>query len=106
MIIEKDARPVAIIHAAEPERRTISESIAIAKAHAEKLGYSPTIGPDFAADVEAAVNSHRESLDPGIQHCAQKLSPVQNAVREMLNFVAENKTRLEGVSVKQLIHEM
>src|SRR5262249_44288483 len=64
VIIEKDARPVAIIHAAEPERRTISESIAIAKAHAEELGYSPTIDPDFAADVEAAINSHREPLDP------------------------------------------
>jgi Arc/MetJ-type ribon-helix-helix transcriptional regulator len=29
----------------------------------------------------------------------------KRAVREMLNFVAENRTPLPGISVKQLIHE-
>ena len=29
----------------------------------------------------------------------------EGAVREMLNFVAENRTPLQGVSVKQLIRE-
>jgi len=29
----------------------------------------------------------------------------ENAVREMLNFVAENRTPLQGISVKQLIRE-
>jgi Arc/MetJ-type ribon-helix-helix transcriptional regulator len=29
----------------------------------------------------------------------------ESAVREMLSFVAENRTSLEGVSVKQLIRE-
>jgi Arc/MetJ-type ribon-helix-helix transcriptional regulator len=29
----------------------------------------------------------------------------ESAVREMLNFVAENRTPLQGISVKQLIHE-
>jgi Arc/MetJ-type ribon-helix-helix transcriptional regulator len=29
----------------------------------------------------------------------------QEAVREMLAFVESNRTRLEGVSVKELIHE-
>jgi Arc/MetJ-type ribon-helix-helix transcriptional regulator len=28
-----------------------------------------------------------------------------NAVREMLNFVKKNRTSLQGISVKQLIHE-
>jgi Arc/MetJ-type ribon-helix-helix transcriptional regulator len=28
-----------------------------------------------------------------------------SAVQEMISFVAENRTRLEGVPVKQLIHE-
>jgi Arc/MetJ-type ribon-helix-helix transcriptional regulator len=28
-----------------------------------------------------------------------------NAVREMLSFVEKNRVRLEGISVKQLIHE-
>ncbi len=29
----------------------------------------------------------------------------ESAVREMLNFVAENRTPLQGISVKQLIRE-
>jgi putative addiction module CopG family antidote len=29
----------------------------------------------------------------------------QDAVREMLNFVERNHARLEGISVKELIHE-
>lgn len=29
----------------------------------------------------------------------------ESAVREMLSFVAENHTPLQGISVKQLIHE-
>jgi Arc/MetJ-type ribon-helix-helix transcriptional regulator len=38
------------------------------------------------------------------------LSAIENgrcddAVREMLDFVEKNRTRLQGVSVKQLIHE-
>jgi hypothetical protein len=28
-----------------------------------------------------------------------------NAVREMLSFVEKNRIRMEGISVKQLIHE-
>jgi len=29
----------------------------------------------------------------------------QEAVREMLSFIEKNRVRLEGVSVKELIHE-
>jgi Arc/MetJ-type ribon-helix-helix transcriptional regulator len=29
----------------------------------------------------------------------------ESTVQEMLNFVAENRTPLQGISVKQLIHE-
>ena len=32
-------------------------------------------------------------------------SPQRKAVKEMLEFVEENHVRLEGVTVKQLIHE-
>ncbi len=61
VIIEDDDRPVAVLHPAEPLRgRPISESIALAEAHAKELGYEPTLDADFAADLEEIINS-RES---------------------------------------------
>ena len=59
VIIESDARPVAVLHPAEPARRTISECIALLPENS-----SATIDADFAKDVEAAVASHREPLSP------------------------------------------
>jgi prevent-host-death family protein len=59
VIIESNARPVAVLHAAEPVRRTISECIALLPENS-----SATIDADFAKDVEAAVASHREPLSP------------------------------------------
>jgi len=57
VIIESDARPVAVLHPVEPARRTISECIAVLPENS-----SATIDADFAKDVEAAVASHREPL--------------------------------------------
>jgi antitoxin (DNA-binding transcriptional repressor) of toxin-antitoxin stability system len=59
IVIEHDARPVAVMHAAEPARRTISECIALLPEDS-----TATIDPDFAKDVEAAIASHREPLNP------------------------------------------
>jgi antitoxin (DNA-binding transcriptional repressor) of toxin-antitoxin stability system len=59
IIIENGERPVAVLHAAEPVRRTISECIALAEAHAKELGYEPTLDPDFAADVREIINSRK-----------------------------------------------
>ena len=59
VVIEHDARPVAVLHAAEPVRRTISECIALLPEDS-----TATIDPDFAKDVEAAVEKHREPLNP------------------------------------------
>ena len=44
--------------------RKLSECIAIAKAYEEELGHAPVPDADFAADVQAAVNGHREPLNP------------------------------------------
>ena len=52
VIIESGKRPVAILHAAEPVRRSISECISLAKAHEEETGRAPVLDADFAADVE------------------------------------------------------
>jgi len=59
IVIESDARPVAVLRAPEPVRRTISECIALLPEDS-----TATIDPDFSRDVEAAVESHREPLDP------------------------------------------
>jgi antitoxin (DNA-binding transcriptional repressor) of toxin-antitoxin stability system len=59
IVIEHDARPVAVLHAAEPVRRTISECIALLPEDS-----TAAIHADFAQDVEAAVDSHREPLNP------------------------------------------
>jgi antitoxin (DNA-binding transcriptional repressor) of toxin-antitoxin stability system len=60
VVIENDARPVAVLRAAEPlPGRLLSESIALAEAHAKELGYEPTLDPDFAADLEEIINSRK-----------------------------------------------
>lgn len=59
VVIEDGARPVAVLYAAGPVRRTISECIALLPEDSVA-----TIDPDFAKDVEAAVESHQEPLNP------------------------------------------
>jgi antitoxin (DNA-binding transcriptional repressor) of toxin-antitoxin stability system len=63
VIIENGERPVAVLHAAEPVRRSISECIALAKAHEEETGKAPILDPDFAEDVEGII-SHRKPWNP------------------------------------------
>jgi antitoxin (DNA-binding transcriptional repressor) of toxin-antitoxin stability system len=63
VIIENGARPVAVLHAAEPVRRSISECIALAKAHEEETGKAPILDPDFAEDVEHII-SYRKPWNP------------------------------------------
>jgi antitoxin (DNA-binding transcriptional repressor) of toxin-antitoxin stability system len=65
VIIERDSRPVAVVRPPEAAHgRLLSESIALAKAHAKELGYEPTMDADFAADVEEIINNHRKPLNP------------------------------------------
>ncbi len=59
VVIERDSQPLAVIRAAAPPRRTISECIALMPAES-----TATIDPDFAKDVEAAIDAHREPLEP------------------------------------------
>jgi len=65
VVIEQDSRPVTVVRALEaPHSRMLSESIALAKAHAKALGYEPTMDAEFAADLEQIVESHRTPLSP------------------------------------------
>jgi len=63
VVIEDGSRPVAILHAAEPVRPTISGCIALAKDHEEETGKAPVLDPDFAEDVEEII-SHRKPWNP------------------------------------------
>lgn len=60
VVIEHNARPVAVVRPAEPYVRRLSESLRLAHEH----GSTVTLDSDFAKDVEAAVASHREPLSP------------------------------------------
>src|ERR671927_255938 len=64
VIVEQDHRPVAVIKTPQGPGRKLSECIAIAKAYEEHLGYAPVPDSDFAADVQAAIDAHREPLNP------------------------------------------
>jgi antitoxin (DNA-binding transcriptional repressor) of toxin-antitoxin stability system len=63
IVIENGKRPVAILRAVEPGRRSISDCIALAKAHEEETSKAPTLDPDFAEDVEEIL-SHRKPWNP------------------------------------------
>ena len=52
--------PGILLRPAAPHVRLLSESLRLAKEHAS----SATLDADFARDVEAAINSHREPLEP------------------------------------------
>lgn len=60
IVIEHDARPVAVVRPAESHVRRLSESLRLAR----ERGSSVTPDPDFAKDVKAAIESHREPLSP------------------------------------------
>jgi len=61
VVIESDARAVAVVRpaAAEFRPRLLSESIALAKKHAEEVGYEPRMDPEFAADLEEIIRNRR-----------------------------------------------
>ena len=60
VIIEDGSRAVAVLRSA-PLRpgRLLSESIALAEAHAKELRYEPAMDPDFAADLEEIIKSRK-----------------------------------------------
>jgi antitoxin (DNA-binding transcriptional repressor) of toxin-antitoxin stability system len=61
IIVERNAQPVAILRAAEPRRRKLSEIAAGLSEHS-----TAKIDPGFAKDVREFVDSHREPLDPSV----------------------------------------
>ena len=60
VVIESGKLPMAVVRPAEPSVRLLSESLRLAQEHAS----TATLDGDFARDLEAAINSHREPLHP------------------------------------------
>jgi len=63
VVVEQDDRPVVVIKPPSRPGRPISECIALAEAHELETGRPPRLDPDFAADVQAAIDAHREPLN-------------------------------------------
>jgi antitoxin (DNA-binding transcriptional repressor) of toxin-antitoxin stability system len=61
VIIERNAQPVAVLRAAEPRRRKLSEIAAALAA-----GSTAVVDLDFSKDVQEVINSHREPLDSSV----------------------------------------
>ncbi len=59
VVVEHNNQPVAVLKPAVPPRRRISEVLA----RMSKTS-SATMDADFARDVQAAIDSHREPLAP------------------------------------------
>jgi antitoxin (DNA-binding transcriptional repressor) of toxin-antitoxin stability system len=59
IIIEDEKRPIAVFRAAEPVRRTITECIALLPEDS-----TATIDFEFSKDVNAAIESQLEPLNP------------------------------------------
>ena len=66
IVIEQNHRPIAVLKQSASVRpgRKLSECIALAKAYEEKLGCAPIPDADFAKDVQAGIDSHRDSFEP------------------------------------------
>jgi antitoxin (DNA-binding transcriptional repressor) of toxin-antitoxin stability system len=67
VVIESGTRAVAVLHAAEPVPRTLSECIALAKAHEKETGKAPVLDADFAEDVEDIVKKRKPWNPPAWQ---------------------------------------
>jgi antitoxin (DNA-binding transcriptional repressor) of toxin-antitoxin stability system len=59
VVIESGAQPVAVLRAAAPPRRSISESIALAEARSRELGYRPAMDSEFATDMEEIIRNRK-----------------------------------------------
>lgn len=59
VVIESDAEPVAILRPPAPPRRSISESIALAKARSKERGYTSVMDAAFAADMEEIIRNRK-----------------------------------------------
>jgi len=60
VVIEANAASVAVLRAAEPPVRLLSDSLRLARLHSS----TATLDAEFSKDLEAAIESRREPLEP------------------------------------------
>jgi antitoxin (DNA-binding transcriptional repressor) of toxin-antitoxin stability system len=60
VVIKNGTQLVAVVRPVEPHVRLLSESLRLAREH----GSTATLDGNFAKDLEAAIESHREPLTP------------------------------------------
>jgi antitoxin (DNA-binding transcriptional repressor) of toxin-antitoxin stability system len=63
IVIEDNARPVAVLHAADSVHRTVGDCVSLAKAHEEETGKAPVLDADFAEDLQEIL-TRRKPWDP------------------------------------------
>jgi antitoxin (DNA-binding transcriptional repressor) of toxin-antitoxin stability system len=63
VIVEKGHRAVALIQPAPEPGRLLSECIALAKAHEDKMGYAPTLDDGFGEDLQEIIAGRQAPLD-------------------------------------------
>jgi len=59
IVVDRNDQPVAVIKSAQPARRTLSELIHLAEQREKERGYTVTLDPDYAADVEEIVRARK-----------------------------------------------
>jgi len=59
VVVEQDLQQVAVLRASDPPRRRVSEVLALMPKDS-----TATMDDGFARDVQAAIDSHREPLEP------------------------------------------
>ena len=59
VVVEQNRQPIAVLRAGDPPRRQISEVLALMPKDS-----TATMDADFARDVQAAIDSHHEPLEP------------------------------------------
>ncbi len=59
VVVERNHQPLAVLRAAAPQRRTISECIALAEQREKERGYAVTLDPEFAAEVEHIADNRK-----------------------------------------------
>lgn len=64
VVVNSDGRAVAVIKAADPERRTLSQLIELAGEREKRRGYAVTLDEDYAADVEQIVRERKPWTRP------------------------------------------
>ena len=63
VVVERDAKPVAVISSPPEIGRPVVECIALAREYESRRGHAPVADIDFDKDVRVAVEAHDERLD-------------------------------------------